>query len=202
MPCSKGKFALGLALYLSLSTALLSQETKPLQIAPGDLVRDAIAHEVSAANQPQTRHMFRSRRQTPKGSQTHLYVETNDSMAGMLIANNDQPLSEQQLQAERDHLFWLSGNPEALRKKRAREKEDADRTMRILKAIPDAFRYEYAGKETGVAGLGKTGDELVKLNFTPNPAYSAPSHVEQVLEGMQGIVVDENADGTLRRQQM
>ena len=189
MPCLRGQLALCLALYLSIITALHSQESKPLEVAPSDLVREAIAQEVSAANQSQTKHMFRSRRQTPKGSQTHLYVETNDAMAGMLIAVNDQPLSQQQQQAERNHLFWLSGNQEALRKKRAREKEDADRTMRILKALPEAFRYEYAGKEPGTPGLGKAGDELIKLNFTPNPAYSPPSHVEQVLEGMQGYVL-------------
>jgi hypothetical protein len=206
MPWSKGKLALGLAVNLTLGIALYGQES-PLQVAPGDLVRETIAHEVSVANQSQIKHMFRSREQTPKGSQTHLYIETNDSMAGMLIAVNDQPLSEQQLQAERNHLYWLSGNPEALRKKRAREKEDADRTMRIVKALPDAFRYEYAGKETGAAGLGKAGDELIKLNFTPNPAYSPPSHVEQVLEGMQGYVLIDTTthrlakiDGSLFRE--
>jgi hypothetical protein len=206
MRWSKGKLALGLAVNLTLVIALYSQES-PLKVAPGDLVRETIAHEVSAANQSQTRHMFRSRRQSPKGSQTHLYIETNDAMAGMLIAVNDQPLSDQQLQAERNHLYWLSGNPEALRKKRAREKEDADRTMRIVKALPDAFRYEYAGKETGALGLGKAGDELIKLNFTPNPAYSPPSHVEQVLEGMQGyVLIDATAhrlakiDGSLFRE--
>jgi hypothetical protein len=204
----KGKLTLGLAVSLILvANALPSQESKPLEVSPNDLVREAVAHEVSAANQSPTKHMFRSRKQTSKGSQTHLYVETNDAMAGMLIAVNDQPLSEKQLQGERDHLFWLSGNPEALRKKRAREKEDADRTMRILKAMPDAFRYEYAGKETGTPGLGKAGDELIKLNFTPNPAYSPPSHVEQVLEGMQGyVLIDATAhrlakiDGALFRE--
>src|SRR5215469_15758709 len=207
MPWSKGKPAFGLALCLTISSALSSQESKPLQIVAADLVRDVIAHEVSAANQSQSKHMFRSRRQTPKGSQTHLYVETNDSMAGMLIAVNDQPLSEQQLHAERDHLYWLSGNPEALRKKRAREKEDTDRTMRILKAMPDAFRYEYVGTETPATGFGKPGDDLVKLKFTPNPAYSPPSRVEQVLEGMQGyVLVDTTAhriakiDGILFRE--
>jgi hypothetical protein len=125
----------------------------------------------------------------------------------MLIAVNDQPLSEKQLQGERDHLFWLSGNPEALRKKRAREKEDTDRTMRILKAMPEAFRYEYVGTETPATGIGKPGDELIKLKFTPNPAYSPPSRVEQVLEGMQGyVLVDATAhriakiDGILFRE--
>jgi len=150
--------------------------------------------------------MFRSRRQTPKGSQTRLYVETQDAMAGMLIANNDQPLSAQQHQAEIDHLNWLAGNPEQLKKKRAREKEDTERTLRIVKSLPDAFRYEYAGTEPSTAEMGRPGHELVKLIFTPNPAYSPPSKVEQVLEGMQGfLLIDPVAnriariDGTLFR---
>lgn len=151
--------------------------------------------------------MFRSRKQTPKGSQTRLYIETDDAMAGMLIALNDQPLNTQQQQAETDHLNWLKGSPEQLRKKRAREKEDAERTLRIVKALPEAFRYEYAGTETGVPGLGKTGDPLVRLKFTPNPNYAPPSRVEQVLEGMEGyLLVDASAkriariDGTLFRE--
>ena len=151
--------------------------------------------------------MFRSRKQTPKGSQTRLYIETDDAMAGMLIALNDQPLNVQQRQGEADHLNWLKGNPEQLRKKREREKEDAERTLRIVKALPEAFRYEYAGTETGVPGLGKTGDPLVRLKFTPNPNYTPPSRVEQVLEGMEGcLLVDASAkriariDGTLFRE--
>jgi hypothetical protein len=47
---------------------------------------------------------------------------------------------------------------------------------------------------------------MVRLKFTPNPSYSPPSRVEQVLQGMQGyLVVDSTArriariDGTLFR---
>jgi hypothetical protein len=150
--------------------------------------------------------MFRSRKQTPKGSQTKLYVETKDAMAGMLIAINDQPLSAQQQQSEMDHLNWLAGNPEQLRKKHAREKEAADRTLRIVKAIPDAFLYQYAGTEVCRPDLGKPGDELVRLEFTPNPRYSPPSKTEQVLEGMKGYLLIDTTehriamiDGTLFR---
>ena len=183
-----------------------AQQAPPIQTSANDLVRETVAHEVAAANHPSCMHMFRSRRQTPKGSQTKLYVETRDAMAGMLIANNDQPLSAQQHQGEIDHLNWLAGNPEQLKKKHVREKEDADRTLRIVKALPDAFRYQYAGKEPGSAEMGKSGDELVKLTFTPNPDYSPPSRVEQALEGMQGFLLIDTAaqriariDGTLFR---
>ncbi|HVN17744.1 MAG TPA: hypothetical protein VMU05_03200 [Dongiaceae bacterium] len=167
-----------------------------LQVSANDLVRQTIAQEVAAADHPKHAHMFRSRRETPKGTQTKLYIETKDAMAGMLIAVNDQPVSPYQLQGEKDRLAGLAGNPDQLRKKHTREKEDADRTLRILKALPDAFRFEYAGTEKATSELGKTGEELVKLNFTPNPAYSPPSHVEQVLQGMQGYVL---IDGSARR---
>ena len=78
-------------------------------------------------------------------------------------------------------------NPEQLRKKQAREKEDKDRSLRIVKALPDAFHFEYAGIENGDSGFGKIGDEMVRLKFKPNPAYNPPTHVEQVLRGCKEI---------------
>jgi len=186
------------------TTAMPAQETKPPEVSAGELVRLTVANEVAAANHPELHHMFRSRRQTPKGSQTRIYVETNQALAGMLIAINDRPLTPEQQSAESNHLASLINNPEQLRKKAAREKEDEDRSLRIVKALPDAFCYEYAGTESGAAGLGKTGDPLVRLNFKPNPAYIPPSRVEQVLTGMKGeLLIDPQArrlariDGTL-----
>lgn len=196
-----------LALVLMLSVpGSWGQAPNPPQVSAGDLVRETVAREVAAANATDIKHMFRSLRQTAKGTQTHLYVETNDAMAGMLIAINGQPLSPQQEQAEKDHLAWLMNNPDQLRKKNAREKEDTDRSLRIVKALPYAFHYEYAGTENSDQYLGKIGDELVRLKFTPNPSYSPPTHVEQVLQGMQGyLLIDMDArrlariDGNLFR---
>ena len=190
--------------FLAAAATLSAQIPAPPEIPPAELVRSAVANELAAANNTAIKHMFRSHKQTPRGSQTKLYVETNSAMAAMLIAINDQPLTPEQQQAETDHLAWLMGNPDQLRKKQAREKEDAERTLRIVKALPDAFRYEYAGTENSDAGLGKMGAQLVRLKFTPNPDYSPPSRVEQVLEGMQGyLLIDPQArrlariDGTL-----
>jgi hypothetical protein len=195
------------AFVLMGGAAVAAQEAKAPEMPPGELVRTAVANEIAAANHAAVKHMFRSRKETPKGSQTRLYVETASAMAGMLIAVNDHPLTPQQQQAETNHLAWLVGNPDQLRKKQAREKEDADRTLRIVKALPDAFRYEYAGTENGSAGLGAEGAQLVRLKFTPDPGYSPPSHVEQVLAGMQGYVLIDiksmriaRIDGTLFRE--
>lgn len=190
-----------LALLVFPVSQLVAQAAKSPEMPAGELVRATVANEVAAANDSSTRHMFRSRRQTPKGSQTRLYVETEDAMAGVLIAINDRPLTPQQQQAETNHLAWLTNNPEQLNKKKAREKEDADRTLRIVKALPDAFHYEYEGvPESG----SETLSPIVRLRFTPNPAYNPPSRVEQVLQGMKGfLLIDASAkriariDGTL-----
>jgi hypothetical protein len=197
----------GAAVVLLAGSFLWAQEPVTPQISPAELVRATVANEIAAANNTPVRHMFRSRKQTPRGTQTHLYVETNDAIAGMLIAQNDQPLSSEQQKAENDHLAWLVNNPEQLRKKHAREKEDTERTLRIVKALPNAFRYEYDGTEASEPNVGKVGDELVRLKFAPNPGYSPPSREEQVLDGMQGyLLIDARQkriariDGTLFRE--
>jgi hypothetical protein len=190
---------------LSAFVARAAAQTSPPPEAPQALVKAAVANEVTANNNP-AKHMFRSRKQTPKGTLTRLYVETSDAMAAILIALNDKPISPAQQQAEDGHLAWLANNPEQLRKKRAREKEDDEHTLRIVKALPDAFHYEYAGTENSGPGIGRAGDTLVRLKFTPNRSYIPPSREEEVLAGMEGyLLIDPQAkrlakiDGTLYR---
>ncbi len=173
-------------------------------INPVELVRAAVANEVAANNASGIKHMFRSFKQTPQGSTTRLYVETKEAMAGLTIAYNNKPLSPDQLQGEENRLAGLAGSTEQLKHKHAQEQENADRTMRIVKALPDAFLYTYDGEERGNDQFGKSGATLVRLKFRPNPAYQAPSHTEQVLEGMEGVVAIDPSelriaqiDGTL-----
>jgi hypothetical protein len=171
-------------------------------VPPIELVRRTVKNESQPSDGP--RFMFYDRKQTPNGSQVRLLVETRDAMAGMLIAINGKPLSPQQRQAEEARLERLVNDPDALQRKKKQEKEDADRVNRIIRALPDAFIYEPAGSEVGQPGVGRPGDELVKLRFHPNPNYDPPSHTEQVLTGMQGyLLIDANKyriakiDGTL-----
>src|SRR5580692_5823350 len=115
--------------------------------SPLELVRAAVANEVAAPNDSSTKHMFRSRKQTAQGSQTRLYVETREAMAGMTIAYNDKPLTPAQMKGEQDHLAGLVNNPEQLKRKHSQEQEADERTLRIVKALPDAFLFAYDGEE-------------------------------------------------------
>ena len=193
--------ALGTAVLVLAVTLSLSAQTS--SIAPANLVRETADNELKAAHENAS-FMFRSRRETPHGSQTKLFVQTRDATAGLLIAINDHPLTEEQRRDEQTRLQNLISNPDELRRKQKQEKEDADRESRIMRALPNAFIYEYDGIETGPPGIGKQGDELVRLKFRPNPKFNPPSRVEQVLAGMKGyLLIDANQhriakiDGTL-----
>lgn len=176
----------------------------PVPDAAADLVRVAVAKEMAAASDNSAKYMFHACKKTPQGSTSRIYIETRDAIAGMTTAYNDKPLTPEQMQGERGRLAGLVGNPELLKRKQRQEKEEAEHTLRIVRALPDAFLYQYDGSELGTASMGSEGRALVRLKFRPNPGYRPPSHVEDVLVGMQGyLLIDPLAhrvariDGTL-----
>jgi hypothetical protein len=188
---------------LALMAGIESAAEGPPAVHPNELVRRVIKNEVKSNDQT-AKYMFRQRKETPTGSQTKLMVETRDAMAGMVIAYNDRPLNQEQRRGECDRIQRFIDEPDELDRKRRKEKEDSERVQSILKALPDALLYEYDGTETGRPGVGEPADELLRLKFHPNPKYVPPTRVEQVLTGMQGIVLIDaqkqhiaRIDGTL-----
>jgi hypothetical protein len=187
------------------SAFLLCAEQVPSE-SPIELVRETVSNEIHS-NNGGSKFMFRDYRETPRGSQTKLIAETKDGTAGLLVAVDGKPLTPEQREAEEARLDGLVQNPAELKKKQKAEREDTDRTTRIMKALPDAFLYQPDGTEIGSEGIGKPGDELVRLTFRPNPKYIPPSHTEQVLTGMSGyLLIDANLhriakiNGTLFKQ--
>jgi hypothetical protein len=193
---------------LVLTAATLGSQSQSATVSPhqdpAELMRRAVQNEIKASNDDSTHYLFRGIKTTPQGSTTRLYVETKEATAGLVIAYNGKPLTPEQRQSEEARVQRFIDNPEELRKKRQQEHEYAERTLRIMRAMPDAFFFEYAGEDQGREGIGRPGDPLVKLNFRPNPNYQPPSRVEDVLTGMQGYVLVDAAryriasiDGTL-----
>src|SRR6478672_5850523 len=183
---------------LALSLETLGAADGPPTVTPSELVRRAVQNEIKNNNQG-PKYMCRQRKETLTGSQIKLMVETRDAMVGMVVANNDQPLNQEQRRAEYGRIERFLQQPSELEKKRAQEKENADRVNAILKALPDAFVYEYDGTESGRPGVGRPGEQLVRLKFRPNPRYDPPTHVEQVLVGMQGVVLVDPQDQHIAR---
>jgi hypothetical protein len=191
---------------LAISGGIVPVSGQTAPESPSELIQKAVDHEIEATSAT-AKFMFTDRKETPHGAQTELLIETNDAMAGRVVAINEKPLTAEQRRAEDGRLTRLLNNPEELRKKQKSEKEDSERVDRIMKALPTAFLYEPDGAEIGSQSVGKPGDPLVRLKFHPNPKYHPPSRVEQVLVGMQGSVAIDarqhriaRIDGTLVRE--
>ena len=199
------RFLPGLAIFAFLIPCVASDQ--PAIPSPAELVRRVVQNEITKSSDSSTYFMFKDQRKTSHVSQTKLMVETRDATAGLLVAQDGRPLTPEQQKAEEARLQNYINNPEELNKKRRQEKEDAEHTARIVKALPEAFLYETDGTEPGTDGVGQPGHELIRLKFRPNPSYNPPSRVEQVLTGMQGyLLIDakENRiaeiDGTLQKE--
>jgi hypothetical protein len=165
-----------------------------MDAAARELVRITVANEASASGKAGIKLMYQSRKLTSQGSETRLNVETTDSTAWLLLEKNGQPISETERQQEAERLAHMGDNASELRRKKRLDREEADHSMRIVKALPEAFLYQFDGAEAATEALGKPGDELVRLKFRPNPSYSPPSHVEQILAGMEGVLlIDKQA---------
>jgi len=183
--CRPSRFVV-LAL-LAISCGMMRASAQATPESPSELIQKAVDNEI-AANDTAARFSFTDLKETSHGSQTELLIETNEAMAGMVVAINGKPLTAEQRRAEDSRLARLLNNPDELRRKQKSEKEDSERVDRIMKALPEAFLYEPDGTEIGGQSAGKRGDPLVRLKFHPNPKYRPPTRVEQVLEGMQGFV--------------
>ena len=189
--------AAGWACCVLLGTLAPAQQASPPampQAAAQELVRQAIVNE-EKASQEHERLLFRVRTETLKsGVLTKEMVETNDGVVARLIAVNDKPPSAEERKRDDERLAKLAGDPEARAAKQKQQREDEDRTTRMVKALPDAFSYEYDGLEAG-----KDGQHLVRLKFKPNPKYDPPSRELQVYQGMQGSMLIDPAGPRLVR---
>jgi hypothetical protein len=125
-------------------------------------------------------------------------VETPGGVLGRTIAKEGKPLTADERQKEDDRVNRLL-DPEQMKAKAKEQKDDEDRTLKMLHAIPDAFIFTYAENSKAV-----NGDNLVHIKFTPNPDFDPPSRECLVFEGMEGdMMVDvtqtqlAKIDGTL-----
>ncbi len=154
--------------------------------SPVNLIRMTVQNEIRSSNGG-AKFRFKDYKETGHGSQTKMVIETHQATAGMLIAVDGKHLTAQERNQEATRLDGLANNPEELKKKQKAERDDTDRTMRIMKALPDAFIYER--DNTPVTELGAPGHELVRFRFRPNTNYVPPTHTEQVLTGMSGYLL-------------
>ncbi len=180
------RFVKGTILLVGLLQAglgLASQQPQTeLPSNPGDLVRQTVDNELKTASN-HIYYRFRLTKKLPDRTEMREMIDTSAGVIGRLVAVNGKPLTPEQRQKEDKRLDRLARDSSAMAAKQKEQQDDEARTRRMVKALPDAFVYEYGGKEQQ-----PPWGELVVLTFKPNPNFSPPSRELMVYKGMQGTL--------------
>lgn len=140
------------------------------------LVRTIVANELRQQENDKSHWMFKLRKVTSKGTRLQQVITTNQGNLARTLLINDQPLTAEQKRAEEEKIHNILTDPDLQRKRLKQEKEDNDRALLMIRALPNAFFYREIGRE---------GD-VVKFQFRPDPDYKPQSHEESVYTGMAG----------------
>lgn len=157
------------------------------------LVERALATELRTAQDRTHPMRYRLRKSSPRLTTTKEMIETGDGAVARLVAINDKPLSQDDEQKEQDRLGGLLTDPSRQRHRKQNEDADTERALKVLRRLPKAFLYQYAGIAAGPAG------SIQKFTFRPNPAFNPPDLETQVLTEMTGeLWIDAAQEHVLR----
>jgi len=158
------------------------------------LVSHALATESRAAqefgrSQPMR---YRLRKSSPRITSTKEILETADGDVARLVAINDQPLSTAEEQREEARLDALLSDPRLQQHRKQSEDSDTERALKVLRVLPTAFLYQFAGTGTASTGSAASGAStsgiVVKFTFRPNPQFNPPDLETGVLTAMAGEI--------------
>ena len=146
------------------------------------LVARALATEVRTAQDLNHPMRYRLRKSSPRFTSTKEIAETRDGDVARLVAINDQPLSPDDEKREEARLDALLSDPARQRHRKQSEDNDTARAMKVLRVLPNAFLYQFAGMGTVATGT------VAKFTFKPNPQFAPPDFETGILTAMAGEI--------------
>ena len=154
-----------------------SGSAQPSQPPPDELIRRVVRNELRAEDQDHSHWMFRLETEK-KNAQKEVdeVVETKNGDLMLPILINGHELTAKQQQESDKRLEQLLHSPEALRKSLKDKNQDAARSQRLLRMLPDALIFNY----------GERRGDLVQLTFKPNPDFHPGSREAEVFHAMDG----------------
>lgn len=166
-------------LCFGLSTGIALAQ-KPAQSASEEqlaLIARASEHERAELENPKP-YRYQERLDWNWGSETRSVIETAEGRADRIVLFNGEPLSPEQQAKQQHRLEKLLSDHDALKNELKDQKSETQRRIRIVRAFPKAFIFDYAGVEEG----------LLRFNFRPNPDFSPKDRETQMYRGMEGAV--------------
>ena len=172
------------AILLSLIVPAALASLEPGRVAQGDIgaVERALENELNAAQDRSHPMQYRLHRSSPRLTSTKQIVETRDGAVARLLTVNDAVLTTADREKDDARLDALLADPSRQHKRKQSEQDDTGRALKVLRALPKAFLYQYAGSETN------SSTTLARYTFTPNPKFSSADLELLVLTAMTGTL--------------
>ena len=171
---------------LLVSRIASAQSQSEAQRPPADLVKAVIRSELNTSEGAEIRWKYLLVKEVDGKQETREVVETKSGSLDRLIAIAGRPLTHAQQRDETERILRLSHNPEEQHKLEQTRKKDAEQCNAFLQMVPDAFLFEYAGRE---------GD-LIKLTSSPIPVFGLLPARERSFtkwRARYGLTLDRNA---------
>lgn len=164
-----------------------SNSLSPLQARA--LVSRALSTELRTAQDPNHPMRYLLHKSSPRLSTTKEIVETRDGGVALLLSINHQPLSAADEQKEQARLDALASDPSLQGHRKQSEDGDLGIVLKLLRMLPNAFLYQYAGPASPTGGATARAPAMVeKFTFRPNPKFDPPDYETQALTALSGEI--------------
>jgi len=141
------------------------------------LIERAVQNEIQSLENP-VPFQFTERLNWSWGSETRSVIETVEGRADRIMLFRDEPLQAEQQQKQARRLEKLLRDRDAVKDELHEQKSEIQRRIRMLKALPKALIFEFAGRENG----------LLRFTFRPNSDFSLKDRETQMYRGMEGVL--------------
>ena len=162
---------------LACAAAAAQPAPIPATSAQLELIARATEHELQALESP-VPFRYQERLEWPWGSETRSVIETSEGRADRIVQFADEPLSSEQQSKQERRLKKLLSDHDAVKNELQDQKAETQRRIRMVKAFPRAFFFDFVGRENG----------LLRFEFRPNPEFSPKDRETQMYRGMEGKV--------------
>lgn len=146
------------------------------EMSAADLVKAVIYNELHPPAGSDIHWKYRLEKEVAGKQETREVVETSFGSLDRLLMIAGRPLTDPEASEERERIWRFSHSSSEQQKAEQSRRKDAEQRDALMKMIPDAFLFEYAG-ESG---------NLTKVVFKPNPRFRPASREGKVLQQMAG----------------
>lgn len=162
---------------LLTGTALAQKDKRSATADDLALISRAANRELVELQSP-ARFQYQERLEWSWGSETRSVIEAAEGRADRIVLFDDEPLSPVQQARQQHRLEKLLSDRDALKNELQEQKTETKRRIKVLKAFPEAFFFDFVGRENG----------LLRFNFRPDPEFSPKDRETQMYRGMEGNV--------------